>query len=106
MGWLRILSLKLSRAFVGLSVLLRLGVVVFVLSGTLDLIYHGFSASRPGALDPFLGPDGYFVHLALFAGMLMILIGVILTKPHPEASQESDITLIASNSAGSISERR
>ncbi len=72
---------------------LRFGVVVFVISGALDLFYHGFSAFWPGRLDAYLGSDGYYVHLALFFGMLFIVIGVIQTKPRPDALQEERRTL-------------
>ncbi len=64
-----------------LPVILRIGAVVFVISGALDLFYHGLSAYWPGRLDAVLGPDGYDVHVALFMGMVLMVIGVIRTKP-------------------------
>jgi predicted tellurium resistance membrane protein TerC len=76
---------KLIRAFFNMPRFLRFGVVVFVVSGGLDLLYHGISAFWPGMLDPYLGPDGYYVHLALFFGMVFIIIGVIRTKPRPDS---------------------
>ncbi len=72
-----------AQAFFGLSRWLRLGMVVFTIAGALDLFYHGVSAYWPGSLDGLLGPDGYYVHLALFFGMTFILIGVMRTRPHP-----------------------
>ncbi len=72
-----------ATAFLSLSRWLRLGVVVFMISGALDLFYHGISAYWPGSLDAFFGPDGYYVHRALFFGMVFITIGVIRTRPNP-----------------------
>ncbi len=73
---------KPAKAFFSLSRLLRLGIVVFVISGALDLFYHGISAYWPGSLDAFWGPDGYYVHVALFFGMVFIVLGVIRTRPN------------------------
>ena len=61
---------------------LRFGLSVFVIAGALDLFYHAVSALWPGSLDAYFGPDGYYVHLALFFGMVFIVIGVIRTKPN------------------------
>ncbi len=85
---------KQAKAFLRLSGWLRLGIVVFMLSGALDLFYHGISAYWPGSLDAFFGPDGYYVHLALFFGMVFIIIGVIRTRPNPNR--------IASDQMGSV----
>ncbi len=80
---------RLIDAYFQMPRFLRFGVVVFVISGALDLLYHGISAFWPGSLDAYLGPDGYYVHLALFFGMLFIVIGVIQTKPRPDAPHEA-----------------
>jgi len=72
-----------AKAFFRLSRWLRLGIVVFMFSGALDMFYHGISAYWPASLDAFLGPDGYYVHLALFFGMVFIILGVIRTRPEP-----------------------
>ncbi len=83
MNRLREIPYKQAKAFRRLSGWLRLGIVVFMVSGALDLFYHGISPFWPGSLDVFFGPDGYHVHLALFFGMVFIIIGVIRTRPNP-----------------------
>ncbi len=77
---LRVIA-RLYGNFLSISLLLRSGIMVFILSGALDLSYHVASVFWSGSLDKFMGPDGYYTHLALFAGMVLILIGVIRTKP-------------------------
>lgn len=74
-------SLILVGGFWTIPPFLRFGVVVFIVSGALDLAYHIVSSFWSSSLDPYLGPDGYYTHLALFFGMLLIVIGVIRTKP-------------------------
>ncbi len=83
MNGLKNLYLKISETYRSMPRFLRFGVVVFFVSGALDLSYHIFSSFWPGRLDAYLGPDGYYTHLALFFGMVLIVIGVILTKPQP-----------------------
>ncbi len=72
---------KAARFFFNMPRFLRFGVLVFVISGAMDLAYHGLSAVWPGSLDRYLGPDGYYVHVALFIGMVLTVIGVIRTQP-------------------------
>ncbi len=74
---------RLVKEFRAMPHLLRVGAIAFVLSGALDLAYHIVSSFSPGSLDTYLGPDGYYIHLALFFAMLLIIIGVIRTKPRP-----------------------
>ncbi len=52
---------------------LKLGLVVFGAGSVLDLIYH---ASPAQSLDRYLGVDGVGAHLTIFAGMVVILLGV------------------------------
>ncbi len=81
MKWLSGFFTRLVNSFSRFSWILRTGLIIFVISGTLDLFYHTVSLFSPGMLDPFLGPDGYYVHRALFAGMVLMVIGVLQTKP-------------------------
>lgn len=71
---------------------LRLGMLVFTISAVLDLFYHIGASFWPDNLDAFLGPDGYYTHLALFVGMVLIVIGVILTRPQPSRQPIPEIT--------------
>ncbi len=81
MKWLSGIFTRAVKAFSKISWILRAGLIIFILSGTLDLFYHTVSIFNPGELDPFLGPDGYYVHRALFAGMVLMVIGVMRTRP-------------------------
>ncbi len=74
------------KAFGNMPWLLRVGATIFVLSGAVDLFYHAVSPFWPGRLDAYLGPDGYYVHLVLFIGMVLIIIGVIRTRPAADSS--------------------
>ncbi len=89
MDRLHIFSSRISHFYYGMSLFLRAGVVVFMISGALDLSYHAISTFKPGSLDRYMGPDGYYTHLALFFGMVLIIIGVILTKPVRSNSLDS-----------------
>ncbi len=75
------LTASIFKGFISLSPILRIGITVFMIAGALDLSYHTVSAVWPGSLDRYMGPDGYYAHLALFFGMVLIVIGVIRTKP-------------------------
>lgn len=69
-------------SFRALSLVLQFGVITFIAAGAVDLSYHVVSPFQPGSLDAYMGPDGYIAHLALFFGMVLIVIGVISTNPH------------------------
>lgn len=71
---------------------LRLGMLIFTISAALDLSYHIGASFWPGNLDAILGPDGYYTHLALFVGMVLIVIGVILTRPQPSRQTIAELT--------------
>ncbi len=74
-------SSKIKASFLGLPPFLRFGVAFFVTGGALDLFYHFDAMIWPGSLDKIMGPDGYYAHLVLFFGMLLMVIGVIFKKP-------------------------
>ncbi len=85
---------RLAGEFFSLPRFLRFGVVVFVVSGALDLSYHVFSAFRPGVLDRYFGPDGYYAHLALFTGMVLVVTGVIRAGARLRRTENSQINTI------------
>jgi hypothetical protein len=55
--------------------LTRLGLLVLLLGAAGDLTFHALPETA--ALQPLLGGDGYYAHLVTFAGMLVMLIGVL-----------------------------
>src|SRR3954468_14721130 len=67
---------RIFMLFTELPGLMRLGVLIFVIGGALDLLYH---AAPPGwtiQLDVVLGPDGVIAHLMTLFGMLVTLVGL------------------------------
>lgn len=69
------------RALRAQPLLLQFGLVVFTVASGLDLLYHTTEGlgwtSVTAALDVALGQDAYPVHVLMFAGMVLILLGVI-----------------------------
>ena len=67
--------------------LLRAGLMVFAASGAIDLVYHSAPINVQESLSPYLGHEAHAVHVMIFIGMLLILIGVFATRPvrtHPD----------------------
>jgi hypothetical protein len=63
-----------------ISGLLLLGIVVLVLGGTADIVYHAALAVGSGHQHgsiPLLGPDGERAHLVTLMGMVLTLAGVV-----------------------------
>lgn len=86
MDEIRQLGSSLWQEYSEAPLFLRVAVWVFAAGGLLDLSYHGLSPLWPGKLEIFLGPDGYYAHLLLFAGMVLVTIGVILSSGAARAS--------------------
>ncbi len=59
--------------------LLTLGVVVFGLGGLADVVYHASPVAWTPTLDGYLGADGEIAHLVLFAGMALVVLGLVAT---------------------------
>ena len=53
--------------------LARWGLVVLAVGLLGDVLAH----SLPGLAEPFLGPAGFRAHLVTFAGMLLVVAGVL-----------------------------
>jgi hypothetical protein len=67
---------RMYMLFTELPGLMRLGVLILVIGGTLDVLYH---AAPPGwaiQLDVVLGPDGLLAHLLTLFGMVVTLVGL------------------------------
>ena len=66
--------------FTELPGLMRLGVLILVIGGILDLLYH---AAPPGwaiQLDVVLGSDGVVAHLLTLFGMVVTLLGLFARR--------------------------
>ncbi len=91
------------KQFTQLPMVLRAGLVIFSSAGCLDLLYHTFEAAGlrdwVEALERYIGPDAYLVHVLLFIGMVVMWLGTLTVRrsadetiggrwPHqPELSQ-------------------
>ena len=70
-----------------MPVLARLGLLILACGLFADLAYH----SLPTLTAPLLGDTGVRAHLVVFAGMLVVLSGLVeqgLARPHPHSPAE------------------
>ena len=73
--------------FTELPGLMRLGVLILVIGGILDLLYH---AAPPGwaiQLDVVLGSDGVVAHLMALFGMVVTLVGLFARRASARVAQ-------------------
>ena len=63
-----------------LPVLMRLGVLILVIGGGLDLLYHAAPPMWAIQLDVILGPDGVIAHLMTLFGMVVTLVGLFAQR--------------------------
>jgi hypothetical protein len=75
---------NLAKPFGHMPIFLRAGLVIFAVAGSLDLSYHTLEAMRlhtaTMALENIVGADAYPVHVVLFSGMALILLGVLSVR--------------------------
>jgi hypothetical protein len=67
---------RIFMLFTELPGLMRLGVLILAIGGTLDVLYH---AAPPGSaiqLDVVLGSEAVVAHLTTLFGMVMTLLGL------------------------------
>jgi hypothetical protein len=71
---------NLAKPFAHMPILLRAGLILFAVAGSLDLLYHTLEAmawrAATMALETIVGEDAYPVHVMLFIGMVLILLGI------------------------------
>ena len=68
-----------------LPILLRSGLLVFVVGSFLDLSHHATMLPWSQSLEPYLGSDGEWAHVITLAGMVLIMVG-ILARRYPRVS--------------------
>ena len=76
---------SLAKEFVRMPVLMRWGLVVFALGGSLDLLYHSAPASWTPSVELCLGRDGLLAHLVTLLGMVVTMLGVFSGRSGPQA---------------------
>jgi hypothetical protein len=67
---------RIFTLFTELPSLMRLGVLIVVTGGALDLLYHAAPSVWAIQLDLVLGPAGVIAHLMTLFGMLVTLVGL------------------------------
>jgi hypothetical protein len=62
--------------FTELPGLMRVGVLILVIGGTMDVLYHAAPPVWAIQLDVVLGPEGVAAHLMTLFGMVVTLLGL------------------------------
>jgi hypothetical protein len=70
---------------------MRLGLLVLILGGGLDLLYHAASLDWALPLDTYLGRDGVGAHLVTFIGMIVTLLGLFAQQLRLHEAREEII---------------
>jgi len=56
---------------------MRIGLLIVVASGALDLLYHTLPPQWAATVDLYLGRDGWPLHLVALLGMATTLVGIV-----------------------------
>jgi hypothetical protein len=67
--------------FMELPRVMRLGLLILVIGGLLDLLYHAAPPGWAMRLDGYLGADGVGAHLLTLLGMVVTLLGLFAHRP-------------------------
>ena len=73
--------------FTELPGLMRLGVLILVIGGALDVLYHTAPPVWAIQLDVVLGPDGVVAHLMTLFGMVVTLLGLFARRASAGVAQ-------------------
>ena len=73
--------------FTELPGLMRLGVLILVIGGGLDLLYHAAPPIWAVQLDVVLGPEGVIAHLMTLLGMVVTLLGLFAHRASARVAQ-------------------
>jgi hypothetical protein len=71
---------RIVALFMGLPRVMRLGLLILVIGGTLDLLYHAAPPGWAMRLDGYLGADGVGAHLLTLLGMVVTLLGLFARR--------------------------
>jgi hypothetical protein len=71
---------RIFGVFIGLPRLMRLGLLILVIGGTLDLLYHAAPPGWAMRLDGYLGADGVGAHLLTLLGMVVMLLSLFARR--------------------------
>ena len=73
--------------FLGLPRVMRLGLLILVIGGALDVLYHAAPPVWAIQLDVVLGPDGVIAHLMTLFGMVVTLVGLFAHRASARVAQ-------------------
>jgi hypothetical protein len=65
------------RIVIPIPLVMRAGLLLFVLGAAGDVAYHALPLDVAHQLDPVLGADAYRTHLATLLGMLALVAGLL-----------------------------
>ncbi len=69
--------------------LMRLGLLILIVGGALDIVYHTAPQAWMGTLNLYLGYEGSRAHLVTFIGMALTLVGVLMRSRLPAVRRHS-----------------
>ena len=78
---------RIFMLFTELPGLMRLGVLILAIGGTLDLLYHAAPPGWTMQLDGYLGSDGVGAHLLTLVGMVVTLLGLFARRASARVAQ-------------------
>ena len=67
---------RLHTGFATLPRLMRIGLLIVLAGGALDLLYHALPPQWAATVDLHLGHDGWPLHVVALVGMVMTLVGI------------------------------
>ncbi len=74
---------RVRRELAGLPGLMRLGLLILIVGGALDIVYHTAPPAWMNTLNFYLGSEGSRAHLVTFIGMALTLAGVLMRSRLP-----------------------
>ena len=78
---------RIFMLFTELPGLMRLGVLILVIGGGLDLLYHAAPPGWAMQLEIVLGSNGVGAHLMTLFGMVMTLVGLFARRASAGVAQ-------------------
>ncbi len=64
--------------FFALPLVMRIGLIIVVFGGALDVVFHASPSSWTPAVTMILGSEGYWAHIVTLIGMIITLVGMLL----------------------------
>jgi hypothetical protein len=78
---------RIFMLFTGLPSLMRLGVLILVIGGALDVLYHAAPPGWAMQLDVVVGSEGVIAHVMTLFGMVVTLLGLFARRASAGVAQ-------------------